>query len=225
MDVGDRIEIPLMVVSPFTGNRILPPPRPETRYFEIEVDEVLASGRKTYVFQNIFPVMAGRSPDWYFLKFRIRRGGWTITERFHGRSDSGESQWIYTDDFNILFLSSGGGHDLGMLIQLITARLDEIAASVLSGTPLASQIESQMACRDVFDSMFSEGVDGAFRDTVLYREHSHGIPGDPSGTGTLREEDICRYHGRIIAPVDMAANLNVDIARIEELDDLSWLYE
>ena len=68
---------------PATESRILSPPHPETRYFEIEVDEVPASGEKTFVFQNIFPVRAGRKPDWYFLKFRIRRGGWTITERLH----------------------------------------------------------------------------------------------------------------------------------------------
>lgn len=225
IDVGNQIEIPLVLVSPATESRVLSPPHQETRYFEIEVDEVRKNGEKTFVFQNIFPVRAGRKPDWFFLKFRIRRGGWTITERIYARASDRESQWIYTDDFNILFLSSGGRHDLEMLINLVTARLDEIAISVKSGTPLPSQFETQLACRDVLDSMFSDGVDRAFRDTVLYRQPSPVPSGDPPRTVFLSGADICRNHGRIAAPVDLAADLNVNLDQIEELDDLSWLYE
>ena len=226
IDVGSRIEIPQVLVSPATESRILSPPHPETRYFEIEVDEVTRSGGKTFVFQNIFPVRAGRKPDWYLLKFRIRRGEWTILERLHTRTPAGESQWIYTDDFNILFLSSGGRHDLEMLLSLITARLDEIAVSATSGTPLPSQFESQRVCRDVLDSIFSDGVDGAFRDTVLYRQPLSPVPpGDPPRTVFLSGKDICRHHGRFVAPVDLAAELNLDLDQIEELDDMSWLFE
>lgn len=232
IDIGNRIEIPLVLVSPAAESRVLSPPHPETRYFEIEVDEVTRGGSKTYVFQNIFPVRAGRKPDWYLLRFRIRRGEWTVTERLHSRTPDGESQWIYTDDFNILFLSSGGRHDLDMLVSLITERLDEIAASVMSGTPRPSQFENQQACRDVLDSMFSDGVDGAFRTTVLYQQHPAPVPhGDPPRTVFLSGEEICRHHGRIdalmagAAPVDLAAVLNVNLDAIEELDDMSWLFE
>jgi hypothetical protein len=226
IDVGTRIEIPMVVVFPTAESRLLPPPHPETRYFEIEIDEVRDGGRKTFVFQNIFPVQAGRKKDWYFLKFRILKGDWTITERIHAQASDRESQWIYTNDFNILFISSGGRHDIGMLIHLITARLDEIATSAQLGTPLSSQFESQMACRDVLDSMFSGGVEGAFRDTVLYRQHSTPVKrGDPYGKGSLSGADICRNHGRNAAQADPAADMNLNLSQIEELDDLSWLYE
>jgi len=232
MDVGDRIEIPLVQVSPVTESRILSPPHPETRYFEIEVDEVNRDGQKTYIFQNIYPVKAGRKPDWYLLRFRIRRGEWTILERLHSLTPDGESQWIYTDDFNILFLSSGGRHDLEMLVSLITDRLDEIALSVRSGAPRQSHFENQLACRTVLDSMFSDGVDGAFRDTVLYRHDASPVPqGAPPRTVFLSGEEICRHHGRIdalmagAAPIDLAAILNINLDAIEELDDMSWLYE
>jgi hypothetical protein len=226
IDIGNRIEIPLVLVSPVTETRVISPPHPETRYFEIEVDEVQDRGQKIFVFQNIFPVAAGRKPDWYFMWFRIRRGDWMITERFYTQTPAGESQWIYTNDFNILFLSSGGRHDLEMLIHLITARLDEIAVSAHAGTPLPSQLESQIACREVLDAMFRGGVDRAFQDTVLYREQSFPVPpGAPPRTVFLSASEICRNHGRIGVPVDLAAELNLNLDTIEELDDLSWLYE
>jgi len=160
------------------------------------------------------------------MRFRIRRGGWSVMERFHFPTSDGESQWIYTDDFNILFLSSGGRHDLEMLLHLITIRLDEIAVSMISGTPLPSQFESQLACRDVFDSMFTDGVDGAFRDTILYRQHGEPIISpETGGDGALSGADICRNHGRITAQVDQESDLGVDLNQIEELNDLSWLCE
>ena len=225
-DVGTRIEIPLVLIIPAEESRILSPPHPETRYFEIEIDEVRSGGRKIFVFQNIFPVHAGRKKDWYFLKFRIFQGSWMITERIHAKSADRESQWIYTDDFNMLFVSSGGGHDLDMLIHLIMARLDEIATSAKTGTPLPSQFESQLACRDVLDSMFSGGVDKAFRNTVLYRQHTAPVrAGEPYGDAALSGADICRNHGRIAVQVETVADLNINLDQIEELDDLSWLYE
>jgi hypothetical protein len=56
-------------------------PRPV--FFEIEIDEVQKDGQKHYALQNIVPVLAERTPDWCILKFRIKRGNWTITERIH----------------------------------------------------------------------------------------------------------------------------------------------
>lgn len=226
IDVGHRIGVPLVLTVPGAEGRILAPPHPETRYFEVEIDEVRGEDGKIFVFQHIVPVTAGRKRDWYFLKFRIRRGGWTITERIHGRIDEGESQWIYTDDFDILFLSSGGRHDLEMLIRLITTRLDEIAASILSGAPQASQLENQQACRDSLDSLFSDGVDGAFRETVLYRDHVSPVnPGVTGGGEPVSGTGIRQAHGRAATGVSPEADRGLDLDQIEELEDLSWLYE
>jgi hypothetical protein len=227
IDVGNKIGIRQVHVSSAGDARILPPPYPETRYFEVEIDELRMQGKKSFVFQNIFPVHARRKPDWHILKFRIRRGDWTVTERIPPSATDGKLPWVYIDDFNILFLSSGGRHDLDMLVSLITAKLDTIACSEHAGTPIQSQFESQLACRDAIDDLFSDGIDGAFRDTPLYKQH----PSNPSGIQpvpgvlTAAGTEICAYHGTSAAAIRETSGMSVDLSKIDELNDLSWLME
>lgn len=226
VDIGSSIEIPLMETSLVYEDRVLDPPFPETRFFEIEVDEVKKWGSKTFVFQNIIPVKAKRKPDWHLLKFRIRRGSWTITERIQKKTPSGETQWIYTDDFNILFLSSGGRHDSDMLLNLITARIDAIAQSIRSGARIPSEFENQQSCRSAFDTMFTDGVEGAFRDAVIYQQHASAISGELGANGPKAATSaISSNHGRVAVTPAQAAELHVDLTQIDELQDLSWLNE
>jgi hypothetical protein len=225
LDVGNAIEVPLMEVSKLFENCILDPPYPKIRYFEIEIDEHREGRNRTALFQNIFPVYVKRKPDWYFLRFRIKRGSWTVTERILFPTDTGEAQWLYTDDFNILFLSAGGRHDLDMLVNLINGKLNVIAQSFHAGNPLPSEFENQLACRSAISTMFSEGVERAFRDAVIYKDYGLIEPNklqrdslQPSGA------EICSHHGRAarVSP-DKIADLHVDINDIEDLRELSWL--
>jgi hypothetical protein len=226
VDVGSGIEIQQMEVSDLYENRMLDPPFPETRFFEIEIDDMKNWGSRTFVFQHITPVKANRKPDWHILKFRIRRGSWSVTERLHSKSANGEIQWLYTDDFNILFISSGGRHDGEMLLNLITGKLDAIAKSIRSGARIPSEFENQLSCRTAFDTMFTDGVDGAFRDAVIYQQHASAISGeldakDPQAAKTA----ISSNHGRVAVKPEQAAELHVDLSQIDELQDLSWLNE
>jgi len=225
VDVGNAIEVPMMDVSKLYENCILEPPYPKIRFFEVEIDEQRDGRNRTALFQNIFPVHAQRKPDWQFLRFRIRRGSWTVTERIHFPTDTGEAQWLYTDDFNLLFLSAGGRHDLDMLVALITGKLNVIAQSFKAGNPIPSEFENQLACRSAIGTMFSEGVDRAFRDAVIYQDYGlieqgklqkDSLP--PTGA------EICSHHGRAnrVSP-DKIADLHVDINDIEDLRELSWL--
>jgi hypothetical protein len=224
VDVGGSIDVPLMDVSKLYENCILDPPYPKIQYFEIEIDELREGGRKAALFQNIFPVHAEKKPDWHFLRFRIRPGRWTILERIHFPTDTGEAQWLYTDDFNILFLSSGGRHDLEMLTSLITAKLNAIAQSIRDGNRIPSEFENQIACREAIGTMFSEGVEGAFREAAVYQDYgvivTNPLEKDlplPTAAG------ISTYHGRARVSPEKAAGLHVDINDIEDLRDLSWL--
>jgi hypothetical protein len=224
VDVGTAIDIPLMEVSNLYENCRLNPPCPKTRYFEIEIDEKREGKTKTAVFHTVFPVMAKQRPDWRFLIFRIKRGSWAITERIHFPTDIGEIQWLYTDDFNILFLSSGGRHDLDMLINLITDKLDAIAKSFNGGTMIPSEFENQLQCRTTFSTLFREGIDGAFRNSAVYQDYGvitpknitrYGKP--PAGT------EICSHDHRFMFSGEMATGLHINISEIDELRDLSWL--
>lgn len=224
VDVGTLIDVPLMDVSKLYENCILDPPYPKIRYFEIEIDEQREGGRKTALFQNIFPVHAQKAPDWQFLRFRIKRGNWTIMERIHFPTDTGEAQWLYTDDFNILYLSSGGRHDLEMLANLITAKLGAIAQSIRKGSRIPSEFENQIACREAIGTMFSEGVDGAFREAAVYQDYGVIVANPqekdlplPSAAG------ISTHHGRARVSPERFAGLHVDLNDIEDLRDLSWL--
>jgi hypothetical protein len=224
VDIGITIDVPLMEVSKLYENVILDPPYPKIRFFEVEIDEQRNGTSKTALFQNIFPVNAQKKPDWYFLRFRIRSGSWSITERVHFPTDTGEAQWLYTDDFNILFLSSGGRHDLNMLVNLITGKLNVIAQSFNAGKPVPSEFENQLACRNAIDTMFSEGVEGAFRDAVIYQDYGLIEPDKlQKDSSTLSGAEISSYHGRITVSPEKAAGLHVDINEIEDLRDLSWL--
>ena len=224
VDVGAIIDVPLMEVSKLYENCILDPPYPKIRYFEIEIDEQRKGRNTTALFQNIFPVQVNRKPDWYLLIFRIRRGSWIITERIHFPTDTGEAQWVYTDDFNLLFLSSGGRHDLDMLVNLITGKLNAIAQSCCSGNRIPSEFENQLSCRNAIDSLFSEGVDQAFRDAVIYKDYGLIEPGKLQKNSALPSEaEIVSHHGRAKVSLEKAAGLHIDINEIEDLRDLSWL--
>jgi hypothetical protein len=225
VDLGNGIEIQQMEVSCLFENQMLAPPFPETRFFEIEIDEMKKDGAWTSAFQNICPVRAQRKPDWHILRFRIRRGTWMITERIQSKTPSGdEIQWIYTDDFNILFLSSGGHHDLQALLTLITAKLDTLAESIRSGVRIPSEFENQISCRTAFHSIFSEGIDGAFRDAVIYQQHGSALAGKSGVTNPLAMgSEICSNHGRMVVKPEKPADLTVDLTRIDDLQDLSWL--
>jgi hypothetical protein len=224
IDIGCRIEIPMMVVSPGSGNQLLNPPFKETRFFIIEIDEVLKDGRKRYAFQDIVPVQAHRTPDWQILKFRIKRGRWIVTERIPKRTTDGETQWLYTNDFNIIFLSSGGRHDHESLKSLILTRLDAIAQSIRCGIRIPSEFEKQLAYRDAFKTMFSVEADGVVCDAVVYQPHSlahsnktHWNDPVPASAHT------CRNPNNTAVSLQEIGDLNFN--QIEELRDLSWLTE
>jgi hypothetical protein len=224
VDVGNSIDVPLMEVSKLYENCILDPPYPKIRYFEIEIDEQRQGGNRIVLFQNIFPVQAKKNPDWQFLRIMIRRGSWIIMERIHFPTDTGEAQWIYTDDFNLLFLSSGGRHDLEMLVHLITGKLNAIAQSCSSGNRIPSEFENQLSCRSAIDSLFSDGVDQAFQDAVIYQDYGLIEPDKlQKNSRSPLEDEIVSRHGRAKVSAEKAAGLHVDLNEIEDLRDLSWL--
>lgn len=224
VDTGHAIEIPQVEASDLFEDRLLDPPYPNTRFFEVEIDESGSNGTRTGIFKAIVPVTVHRKPDWHFLRFRIRRGGWHVTERFQKRTAHGEVQWIYADDFNLLFISSGGRYDAATLMDLINGKLDAIVHSIRSGERIPSEFENKLSCKAALGEMFAEGVDKAFSNTVLYNEHAKNFPsemvlgdGQPSGAA------ICARPDKAVMPARQAAGVHVDISEIEDLRDLSWL--
>jgi hypothetical protein len=224
IDVGTAIEVPLIDVSNLFENCILGPPSPKTRYFEIEIDELREGKKKTALFQNIFPVRVKRKPDWRILKFRVKHGSWIVTERIQFPTDTGEAQWMYSDDFNILFLSSAGSHDLAMLTDLITGKLNAIVRSFQEGNHITSEFENQLTCRNAVDTLFGDGVEGAFHEAAIYQDNGPIVPEEPRQEIKMASgEEICNHQGRSGVSSTKAGKLHVDINEIEDLRDLSWI--
>jgi hypothetical protein len=171
VDLEDEIEIRQVEISPSQESRLLEPPYPRARFFEIEIDQIQKNGKTVYSFRNICPVEIRQKPDLHLLNCRIKIGRSNVTRRFHSQDREIETRWLYTDDFFLISLSSGDRHDLSTLLSLIIGKLNMIAFSIQSGRRIRSEFENQLKYRAAMSSMFSEGVGGAFRDVPVYQQH------------------------------------------------------
>jgi hypothetical protein len=224
VDVGSEIGIQQVELSPLYENRLLDPPWPLARFFEIEIDQIQKNGRTVFSFRNICPVETEQKPGLNLFNRQIRTGSWNVTKRMHSQEESVETRWLYTDDFFLISLSCGDRHDLSMLLSQILGRLNLIAISIQSGNRIRSEFENQLDCRAAIGTIFSEGVGGAFRDVPVYQTQ---VPVNRSGPDESTPASIGTPAGESPGEVSSGsrplANLVVDLNPIEDLGDLSWL--
>ena len=167
-----------MEVSDLYENQMLDPPFPETRFFEIEIDEDQKNrNEKCFAFQNICPVHAKTETRLAYPEVPD-----PARQLDHHGTDPGpdsiwaRSQWIYTDDFDILFVSSGDGTILrcsspssrgsSMPLPSRSAPVPVSPRSLRTSLPAARHSVR----------IFSDGIDGAFREAVIYRDHAQAFP-------------------------------------------------
>jgi hypothetical protein len=177
VDLESEIDIQQVAISPSSETRLLDPPYPRTSFFEIEIDQIHKNGKTVSSFRNICPVEISRKSGWNPMNSLLRSGSPRVTRRFQSQEGETEARWLYTDDLFLISLSSGDRHDLSMLLSLIIGKLNMIALSIQSGRRIRSEFENQQKYRASMRDMFSEGVDGAFRDVPVYQQH-----GDMTGT-------------------------------------------
>jgi len=177
VDLESEIDIQQVAISPSFESRLLDPPYPRTSFFEIEIDQIQKNGKTVSSFRNICPVEISRKHGWNPVKSLLRSGSPRVTRRFQSQEGETETRWLYTDDLFLISLSSGDRHDLSMLLSLIIGKLNMIALSIQSGRRIRSEFENQQKYREAMSDMFSEGVDGAFRDVPVYKQH-----GDMTGS-------------------------------------------
>ena len=190
VDLEKEMEIRLVEVSPSHENRLLDPPYPFTAFFEIEIDQIQKNGSTVFSLRNICPVQINQKTGLNFLNSLIKGGSSRVTKRFQHLDGETETRWIYTDDFFLISLSSGDRHDLEMLSSLIIGKLNMIALSIQSGKRIQSEFENQEKFRTVMSAMFSEGVDGAFRDVPVYRQHGDMTESDIDVSATLMSAEF-----------------------------------
>jgi hypothetical protein len=184
VDLESEIEIRQVEISPSHENRLLDPPYPLTPFFEIEIDQIQKNGKTVFSLRNICPVQINQKPDWNLLNSLKKIGSSRVIKRFQSEEGETETRWLYTDDFFLISLSSGDRHDLSMLLSLIIGKLNMIALSIQSGRRFRSELENQQKYRAAMSTMFSEGVDGAFRDVPVYQQHGEVTSSGPEGNAS-----------------------------------------
>ena len=219
---------------------ILKPPHPKTRYFELVITEYLHDGSSVIDDLQVYPAHATKKPDFRILGFLIRRGGWNITERIYKKENTTEIQWIYTDDFH-LFAITHTEDNLEHMVVKVVAKIDEIATSVKTGYRIYSHMENQRMRREAFDAVMENQSGITINKTAILKHPEFQLIAE-LGEGDRRrmQDEILRDLVALGATLDsfggsnkITAKLNIpeetdineQLAHIEELQDLGWLFE
>jgi len=156
IDVGDEIDIQQVIeFKGFSAIEIVQPPHPQTRYFELVIREYTEEGLSLIDDLQLYPVLVTKRPDIKILRFVIKRGTATITERLSTKESTSETEWIYSHDFH-LFAIIHPEDTLDQMVDRIIAKLDEIVSSIHSGSRVSSHIEVTQMLRDSFDAVMEQ---------------------------------------------------------------------
>jgi hypothetical protein len=219
---------------------ILKPPHPRTRYFELVINEYIHNRTTMIDDLQVYPVLVKKKPDIKVLGLVIKRGEWTITERIYKKANTTEIQWIYSDDFH-LFAITHAQDNLERMVEQIVAKIDEITTSIKTGYRLYSHMENQRMRREAFDTVMESQSSITINKTAILKHPEFQLVAE-LGDGDRRkmQDEILKdlvalgatldtFGGsnKIIAKlyIPEKTDINEQLAHIEELQDLGWLFE
>jgi hypothetical protein len=242
VDVGDEIEIQQVMEYKWKvfDSVILKPPHPRTRYFELVIKEYREGETSLIDDLQVFPVMATKTPDVKILGLTLRRGDWHIAERIYKKANTTEIQWIYTDDFH-LFAITHAQDQLDVMVDAIVLKIDEISTSIKTGYRVYSHMENQRMRREAFDAAIESQSGITINKTAVLKHPEFQLIAElGDGDRKKMQEEILRdlvalgatldtFGGsnKIVAKLEIPENtdINKQLAHIEELEDLGWLFE
>jgi hypothetical protein len=242
IDVEDEIEVQQIMEYKWKvfDSVILKPPHPRTRFFELIIKEYHDHISSLIDDLHIYPVNAKQKPDIKLLGFTLKKGNWEVTERICKTAITTEIQWIYTDDFH-LFAITHATEPLEILVDQIVSKIDDIVSSIRSGYRISSHMENQRMQREEFNAVI-ESHDGISINKTAVLKHPEIQLIAELGDGDRRrmQDEILRdlvalnatidtFGGsnKIIAKIEIPekTDINKQLAHIEELKDLGWLFE
>jgi len=242
IDVGDEIEVQQIMEYKWKvfDSVILKPPHPKTRFFELVIMEYHDSSSSLIDDLHIYPVMAMQKPDFSIFGITIKKGNWEITERIYKKANTTEIQWIYTDDFH-LFAITHATEPLDVLVDQIVSKIDDIATSIWSGYRISSHMENQRLRREAFDAVVESNQGITINKTAILKHPEFQLVAElGDGDRKKMQDEILRdlvalgatldtFGGsnKIIAKIEIPekTDINKQLAHIEELQDLGWLFE
>lgn len=152
IDIGEEIEIQQIIEY----NRkvcdcvLLTPPYPKTRYFELFIREYAEDEVSRIEDMQVYPVLVSQKKSTSKISsFLLHNMRWKITERLYKQAGTTKIQWIYHHDFDISAIVHPGD-TVNLTIDRVIAKIDEIIASVKSGSPITSHIEDHLMRRKAF---------------------------------------------------------------------------
>ncbi|HSA37315.1 MAG TPA: hypothetical protein P5013_00295 [Methanoregula sp.] len=242
IDIGSEIEVQQIMEYKWKvfDSVILKPPHPTTRFFEMVIREYHDFRSSLIDDLHIYPVNAKQKPDLKLLGITLKKGDWEITERFSKKASTTEIQWIYADDFH-LFAITRGTEPLDIMVDQIVNKMEEIVSSIRSGNRISSHMEKQRMRREAFDAVI-ENPNGAIINKTAILKHPEFQLIAELGDGDRKKmhDEILRdlvalgatidtFGGsnKIIAKLEIPekTDINRQLAQIEELEDLGWLFE
>lgn len=185
-------------------------------------------------------MIAKKRPDFRILGFTLWRGDWVIAERIYKKANTTEIQWIYSDDFH-LFAITHAQDQLETIVEPVVAKIDGIASSIKSGYRIYSHMENQRMRREAFDAVLESQNGVTINKTAILKHPEFQLIAE-LGDGDRRkmQDEILRDLVALGTTLDMSGgsnkitakleipkitDINVQLAQIEELQDLGWLFE
>jgi hypothetical protein len=242
IDVGEEIDVQLVVEYKWNvfDSVILNPPHPKSRYFELVITEYFHQGSSIIDDLLVYPVLVTKKTDFQMLGFVLKRGDWIITERIYKKADTTEIQWIYSDDFH-LFAITHAQDNLEHMVEQIVAKIDEIATSIKTGDRIYSHLENQRMRGESFNAVMDSRGEISINKTSILPDPEIQLNAELRvGDCRKMEDEILRDLVVCEASVDTfggsnkiltnitipeKTDINKQMAHIEELQDLSWLFE
>lgn len=220
VDIGREIEIDgVCDGEPLRGGLVFADPfHQKTRYFEIIVDVPEGDPEGPVENVTVSPVRARKKPDLRICGVRVLSGRWIITERPEStRYGIPAVQWIYADDFSLLHVASGT-NDVDAMIDLVSTRIGEITSSIQEGNRIRSHRENEADYRSSMKALLRNPLRtdaGAIRKLHGSLPKEIPLPAAPGkGTGIT---------AATIVPE--GAMVNFKLTEIDEINDMSWLFE
>jgi len=242
IDVGEEIEVQQIMEYKWKvfDSVVLKPPHPKTRFFELTVTEYKDISSSLIDDLHISPVEASRKSDFKIFGITLKKGGWEITDRIEKKTNTTDIQWIYTDDFH-LFAITHATDPLEKVIEDLVSKIDDIASSIRSGYRIPSHMENQRMRREAFDAVVESHGGVTLNKTAMLKHPEFQLIAElGEGDRKRMQDEILRdlvalgatldtFGGsnKIIAKIEIPekTDINDQLAHIEELQDLGWLFE
>jgi hypothetical protein len=213
---------------------VLGPPYLRTRFFEITITESKKRTGSRINDLEVYPVTVKKNPDLRIWGFCIRPGKWMITGRLFRKGATTAIQWVYTDDFNLFAITQTQDEPERVAGQIIQ-KIEDIALSIKAQSPIVSHAENQQMNRDAFNTFLEKqrGIERLTSPVTSDDDHD-------TGTHWQMQEDILKdfvvrgsrldsFGGPAACKANISIPKNADItpqtAGIDDLDDISWLFE